>query len=429
MVMRAGVFPDARERLAEPELDSPVMALSRPVAVIFAIAFVVAVAWASAATWIAVFRDDLVARVIDGQTEMQYAYEDRLGVMRAQMERVTSRQLLEQDSVDGRLSELLSRQAQLETRQSMVATLVDAVGPSATATVRRASAPAPTSAQPNSPFSLAPLGPKPAPLPEVRDPLREAAGDPKPGLRPQAQSPADRTIDEKLASADRSMRAVELAQLKTLEGMARAVDTSLAKLRSVVQDVGLDANVLVGPRTHDAMGGPFVPLKVDPKAGPFEGLVDHLQTTVVTARRLRRVVTALPLERPVNGASDLTSGFGVRQDPFTRGPAMHTGLDFKADAGTPVRATGPGRVVTAEYNGGYGNMVEVEHGNGITTRYAHLSSIVVEEGEAVGAGAVVGRIGSTGRSTGPHLHYETRVGGDAIDPQRFLQAGAKFRKS
>ncbi|MCX7325314.1 MAG: M23 family metallopeptidase [Hyphomicrobiales bacterium] len=105
---------------------------------------------------------------------------------------------------------------------------------------------------------------------------------------------------------------------------------------------------------------------------------------------------------------------------------MHSGLDFRAEHGTLVKAAAPGRVVAAEYSGGYGNMVEIEHANGISTRYAHLSHISVSEGQQVVVGSPLGRVGSTGRSTGPHLHYETRIDGEAVDPQRFLRAGQRF---
>ena len=116
----------------------------------------------------------------------------------------------------------------------------------------------------------------------------------------------------------------------------------------------------------------------------------------------------------------------MRADPFIRAPAMHTGLDIRADTGEPARATAAGTVTMAGWNGGYGKMVEVDHGNGFATRYAHLSAIDVEVGQAVRIGQIVGKVGSTGRSTGPHLHYETRVDGDAVDPQRFLRAGVRL---
>jgi murein DD-endopeptidase MepM/ murein hydrolase activator NlpD len=128
----------------------------------------------------------------------------------------------------------------------------------------------------------------------------------------------------------------------------------------------------------------------------------------------------------MTGELEATSGFGVRSDPFLRDPAMHTGLDFRADIGEPARATAAGTVTIAGRNGGYGNMVEVDHGNGFATRYAHLSAIDVEVGQTVRIGQIVGKTGSTGRSTGPHLHYETRVDGEAVDPQKFLRAGVRL---
>ncbi|WEF53117.1 M23 family metallopeptidase [[Pseudomonas] carboxydohydrogena] len=105
---------------------------------------------------------------------------------------------------------------------------------------------------------------------------------------------------------------------------------------------------------------------------------------------------------------------------------MHTGLDFRASTGDPVRATADGKVTSAGWSGGYGRMVEIDHGNGLATRYGHLSQIDVKVGDVVKIGEVVGEVGSTGRSTGPHLHYETRINGEAVDPQRFLRAGARF---
>ena len=144
------------------------------------------------------------------------------------------------------------------------------------------------------------------------------------------------------------------------------------------------------------------------------------------AERMRRLTATLPLKRPLQGEMETTSGFGYRIDPFTRSMALHTGLDFRDEYGAPVRATAPGKVVTAEWSGGYGRMVEIDHGNGITTRYGHLSKILVKEGDVVDAGDLIALSGSTGRSTGPHLHYEVRRNGNAVDPMRFLNAGLKL---
>jgi murein DD-endopeptidase MepM/ murein hydrolase activator NlpD len=128
----------------------------------------------------------------------------------------------------------------------------------------------------------------------------------------------------------------------------------------------------------------------------------------------------------VAGEIDETSPFGVRVDPFVHEAAMHTGMDIRGEPGEPVHATAVGRVSIAGWDGGYGNMVEIDHGNGLATRYGHLSRIDVHVGDEVRIGQIIGLIGSTGRSTGPHLHYETRVDGEPVNPQKFLDAGAKL---
>jgi murein DD-endopeptidase MepM/ murein hydrolase activator NlpD len=142
--------------------------------------------------------------------------------------------------------------------------------------------------------------------------------------------------------------------------------------------------------------------------------------------RLNRTLAAVPLRRPVTGEIDTTSNFGVRIDPFLGRPAMHTGLDFRGTTGDAIRATAGGVVTHAGWSGGYGQMVEIDHGNGLSTRYGHLSDIETSVGQTVKTGQVVGRLGSSGRSTGPHLHYETRIDGEAVDPERFLRAGMRL---
>ncbi len=155
----------------------------------------------------------------------------------------------------------------------------------------------------------------------------------------------------------------------------------------------------------------------------FDGGLSLVGRLIGNGQRLRQAVGDLPLRKPLSGESSLSSPFGPRLDPFTRGLALHTGLDFKAEYGEPARATAPGVVTEAEWAGGYGNMVELTHGHGLATRFGHLARIVVRPGQRVAAGDVIGYVGSTGRSTGAHLHYETRIDGEPVDPQRFLEAG------
>ena len=130
---------------------------------------------------------------------------------------------------------------------------------------------------------------------------------------------------------------------------------------------------------------------------------------------------AVPSSKPVNIAT-FTSGFGVRSDPFRGSAAMHAGIDLAGPMGTPVYATADGMVEKAEWSGGYGNMVEIDHGRGLETRFGHLSRVLVHPGEKVTRGMLIALMGSTGRSTGSHLHYEVRIDGHAVNPIPFLQS-------
>jgi murein DD-endopeptidase MepM/ murein hydrolase activator NlpD len=414
MVRLAGVGA-AKQSSARPGLV-PYYSLSRSVALTAACILALSTAWAGGATLLLLFRDDFVATLVARQTEMQYAYEDRLGALRARVDRLTSRQLLEQDGVEVRMAELLSRQVELETRQSIIANIAEQARlPAALARARKPDLSVGAVGGPEVPSPVMQRANKPSVLIDALDATSSMQKSP-----PRVDAPLRKagTIEEKLSSADRTMGSLEVSQLTAVNTLAETAKDDATRLQSIVLDVGL------GP--VKAAGGPFVPLKLDPKAGPFEQKADALQTAVLSLARVRDVVDKLPLARPMRGDMDVTSSFGVRPDPFTRRPAMHTGIDMKADQGAPVRATAPGVVTAAEYSGGYGNMVEIDHGNGVVTRYGHLASIAVEDGQNVQAGVVVGRVGSTGRATGPHLHYETRLGGDAVDPQRFLKAGTKL---
>jgi murein DD-endopeptidase MepM/ murein hydrolase activator NlpD len=131
----------------------------------------------------------------------------------------------------------------------------------------------------------------------------------------------------------------------------------------------------------------------------------------------------VPLAMPVSGGFDRSSGFGARVDPFTRRYAFHPGIDFAGPWGSLVWATAPGKVVFAGYRGGYGNMVEIDHGYGLHTRYGHLSKITVRNGARIDKGGNLGRIGSTGRSTGPHVHYEVWYDNVLKNPNNFIEAG------
>ena len=148
--------------------------------------------------------------------------------------------------------------------------------------------------------------------------------------------------------------------------------------------------------------------------------------TVVESRLFEQKVKKLmvPARQPVMG-SELGSSFGWRIDPLTGRSALHTGLDYPALVGTPIYSAAGGIVVTQEYHGQYGNMIEVDHGNDLVTRYAHASRVLVKKGDLIKSGQKIAEVGNTGRSTGPHLHFEVLVQGVPQDPQKFLMAGRK----
>lgn len=399
--------------------------------------------WAAGASWLIMSRDSFSMHMVSRETARQYVYEDRIAALKNEIDKLLSRQFVDQDSIEARLAELVTRQSQLETRQAIVAALADGVTGGNLVTgrpPRTATAPAPAPSASSRPIAgqvspgpattgsisaFAPAG-RPMPVPEMPGLRRD--GERRPNVAggwDQSSLEPPPAIPDMLARVDTQLTRISASQQAALSKLESAVASAHGAIRTVIADVGLDPDRIAGGKPS-AQGGPFVPASLDPRVGPFESTVLRLQPRIAALERLRGAVGGLPIRRPMGAEAEQTSGFGHRLDPFTRGLAMHTGIDFRAETGTPVRAAGAGTVITAEFSGGYGNMVEIDHGNGLTTRYAHLSQIAVSEGQSVQPGGIVGRVGSTGRSTGPHLHYEVRVEGDAVDPQRFLRAGSRF---
>jgi murein DD-endopeptidase MepM/ murein hydrolase activator NlpD len=171
-------------------------------------------------------------------------------------------------------------------------------------------------------------------------------------------------------------------------------------------------------------GGPLLAPHADAgAAAALDSQIDRLEAQIARiadAAALRTLeVMRMPTRLPIVGA-DLTSGFGNRVDPFAHGHAFHAGLDFAADSGTPIAAAAGGTVAFAGWRPDFGWVVDIDHGNGLRTRYAHASKLLVRTGDIVAPGERIARVGSTGRSTGPHLHFEVLRGGDPVDPRRYL---------
>lgn len=420
---RAGPAPVRRsspgEFPAAPALSGYTLALGnrhfhlKPAAFWAMLAAVAALmVWSAGSIVYFTFQDEILASLVSRQTEMQYAYENRVADLKGQIDRLTNRHLIEQEQFEYKLDQVMRRQSALEARAAALSGMP----------------PAPAPTPPKSPAIGAEQLPtilKPSPIsePSARPASR---GDRGAWLAPQTRSARNTAaIDASLRALRDSLDVVEARQTAAVNGLAETYDARARRMRGVLSDLGLDAARLP-PSPAPAVGGPLVPVMPRGDASPFEQQLHRVNMARAQLERLNQALDAVPVRKPVAGEVEMTSGFGVRLDPFIRAPAMHTGVDFRANVGDDVRATAAGKVVSAGWSGGYGRMIEIDHGNGFSTRYGHLSSIKVEEGQTIRLGQVIGRVGTTGRSTGPHLHYETRVDGEPVDPQRFLRAALRL---
>ena len=203
---------------------------------------------------------------------------------------------------------------------------------------------------------------------------------------------------------------VEQAQLAQAALIARALDVRYQTTAAELKKLGLTASRVA------AVGGPFE------AAGKADPTFKQLFTNWKKLDTLQDGAIAVPSDKPVKTAA-FTSGYGVRSDPFQGRSAMHAGIDLAGTIGTPIYATADGVVTNAAFNsGGYGNLIKVDHGRGIETRYGHLAQMLVRDGQQVKRGQLIGRMGSTGRSTGNHLHYEVRIDGRAVNPIPFMKS-------
>jgi murein DD-endopeptidase MepM/ murein hydrolase activator NlpD len=375
--------------------------------------------WSIATGTYFAFSNDVLTRLIGRQAELQFAYEDRIAELRSQVDRITSRQLLDQEQFEQKLSGLMQRQATLESRTSALSSDLSPTG-----SIRPARIAPPVEPPANKSV-------RPSPINDtvifVAPPDREARLQSR-DLPANATRIADSGnaggLDGILARVSFSLDKVERRQSAALTDLEEQIDIKARRIRSVLADLGVDIGAA---GANSAAGGPYVAFK-PPQSGAsaFERQLYRINFARAQVDQYNHTLIAVPVRKPVFGEVDMSSPFGMRMDPFMKGPAIHTGIDLRGDKGDPVRVTANGTVSIASWQGGYGNMVEVDHGNGFSTRYGHMSQIDVKVGQAVRIGQTIGLIGSTGRSTGPHLHYETRIDGEPVDPQKFLRAGLRL---
>ncbi len=242
-----------------------------------------------------------------------------------------------------------------------------------------------------------------------------------------------KALTSKDQSPERIVETVRVSQEQILDVADTFAKSRADRLRLAFRLAGLTPASYI-PK-GGSLGGPLIESK-DPRAlaavldvdPAFADRIQHAVSDMSEAHALEQAAKSLPFAQPAPGV-DRSSGFGVRYDPFTSHPAFHSGLDFSGGRMTPIHATAPGVVSFTGARSGYGNTVEIDHGGGFKTRYAHLASISVRVGQQVGIGQRLGGMGSTGRSTGTHLHYEVWENGRAQNPDRFVKAGAYVQQA
>ncbi|HEV7278175.1 MAG TPA: peptidoglycan DD-metalloendopeptidase family protein [Devosiaceae bacterium] len=337
-------------------------------------------------TLVALFMAPEIAGLMSSQRDLVLAaYEDRVAELRTEVDRLHSRQYAQTGNLNLQLQELTQQQEVLLEQHQYVRQLA---------------------------LKAAELGLEPASVAAASE------EPPVPALR-LGSAPDD--IETVGAAVQEMMEESRLALAGLTEAASDSTETILAELRSVGITPAL-------PTETPAIGGPLLPAQDAPDAASLADDANAVMEALSRYKSVRSAIGPAPLHRPLAVAARRSSNFGNRRDPFTRAKAFHAGIDFAAPSGTTVLSTGRGKVVFAGRRSGYGNLVEIDHGGGLSSRYAHLSAFLVKAGQRVESGTPIARVGSTGRSTGPHLHFEIRRKNVAVDPTAFLDAGQRLRR-
>lgn len=363
------------------------------------------VGWLFASTAFFIFHQEIREAKHHYLLEQQRSYEDRIAALRRQIDALNSRRYLDQAALEDKIATLRERQVALARQQAQVNEVIEGarerdftfeIRPDSEQFDNAEVITGSTAAMPALAGRPMPTGPDAYSRPRLDPPAAELAD-------------IDGSVERIKREHETILNAVEARLSETTEQLVAlpdAIDAEPPSLNEVV----------------DGVGGPFVPIRGGEDDLGIASRIDRIEQRMVYLDALRQHVKRLPVRFPLKEKAAITSSFGSRVDPFLGRRAMHNGIDFRAGTGTPVLAAAKGRVVRAGRLGGYGNLIEIDHGEGRSTRYAHLSRIDVNKGQSVDAGQVIGAAGSTGRSTGPHLHYETWIDGQPVDPKRFVEA-------
>ena len=243
--------------------------------------------------------------------------------------------------------------------------------------------------------------------------------------RDRMQGVADKEA-ERVAAIAKEKQDLETRNAAIFTQLEDALTVSVEPLEKMFKEAGLDPDDLLNAvrKGYSGQGGPLSPIALSTKGAPTP---DELRANAILAgldqmNLYRLAAFKAPFDMPLKDNFRWTSGFGMRQDPKGWGTRMHAGSDMAGAYGTPVYATADGVVIHAGWANGYGRLIKIKHAFGIETRYGHLAQIRVEVGQKISRGDRIGDMGNSGRSTGTHLHYEVRIGGNAVNPMTFIKA-------
>ncbi|MEP7241224.1 MAG: M23 family metallopeptidase [Devosia sp.] len=331
-----------------------------------------------------------LAHLMGSGTSLAGAYEDRIAQLRLEVDRLQSRHYAQAGDINLQLQELAQTQEVLVEQHQYVRQLADKA-----AALGIDAPPAAGAAKP------------------VTDTLITGS------ISPSA-NPADR-----VAAVAADLNSMMADSKLALAAISDEASSKTDRIMGALATIGIAPKL---PDDADAEGGPLLPPVDGADAGSLVDDANAVATALERYRIAKGAADIAPIHKPVLSVTRISSTFGNRTDPFTGRLAFHSGIDFAAPQGTTVMAAGSGKVTFVGQISGYGNAVEITHVGGIITLYGHLSAFLVKQGDMVGTGDPIARVGSTGRSTGPHLHFEVRRADDAINPAPFLAIGRTLQK-
>jgi murein DD-endopeptidase MepM/ murein hydrolase activator NlpD len=362
------------------------------------------------------FKNHVIAAQKQQFSSEKIVYEDHLTQMFSSMDRLNSQLLLNQDNVESQLNKVRKIQSDLERRQNNISSLM------------------------SEQFSVSMNALEPPMSEELqiveakeRSTLLITFEPTQPDVRfsritanHSAVSINDAETVQATSQVSKRLRELYSTQKIALNMLETHSTTRVSELEEAIMFLGFKPERFAQKDVVPGLGGPLVHLtsSFDGDGTPLSASERQIKRIVLNAETISTYLAALkrfPMLNPINANARVSSKFGQRSDPFTNTKAMHQGIDYACPNGTPVIATAPGQVNRAGWSDAYGYLIEITHDNGVSTRYAHLSKIGVNPGQQVEAGQEIGFVGSTGRSSGPHLHYETRTNGTAVNPAKFYR--------